>query len=1199
MSTIAVSIIIPVFNTENYLSTCLDSVLNQTLGNIEIICINDGSTDSSLEILKNYQEMDHRIKIIDKDNEGQGIARNIGIDNAVGEYIAFVDSDDFIKKDMLEKLYNSSKKSNLDLVMCKVASYNELTNEINDSLWYYSLGIFKDFEKNVFSHKDTMDFTCEISVTPYNKLYKNSFIKKHNIKFAENLIFEDEVFFYDVYLKANKVSIVDETLYYYRINREGSTVEKTEYKDYSDIVPIFKLIIEKFIETNNWDDYKVNVSNRFIHLMLWRYSQTSKKYRKSFFYSLKELLIQLLEDNVIKNNLSLKIKHRVDLLVNSVDYDDFVINDKYKLFSIVMACYNVENYISDAIESVINQSFGFESNVELILVDDGSTDKTSEICLSYVNNYPDNIKYFYQENQGQASARNLGLKHINGKYVNFLDSDDTLRADTLEYVFPFFEKHFDDIDLVSIPIRFFERQKGDHKLNYKYKTDKVVDLNKFWCYPQLSASSAFFKSELFDKFEFDTNLVSSEDSIMVNKILLEKMAYGVVKKGAYNYRKRFDESSTIDTSNKSINFYNNRLKNYFINLINYSLEKYSLVPKFIQYMIIYDIQWIFYSNNVQLLLAKNNESEEFYNNLKYIAKFLDDEIILKHRNVTLNVKNYLLKSKYDSETSTKIEDGDVVIYVGDILLDRLSIHKFWLDIIEIKRNTLYISGMFKSFFDKNKIEIVLTKEINDEIFEYPSKCIEYSDRISDEFSESIINFDFEVPLSEDKQSVIGLYVKYSSSEDVFVNLEMDFLSHARMSKVSNYSIWDNYLIKYYGKGFVIKRYHYFNMIKSEISVLKNIFIKKGPYWTSALIFRFLYLLLFPFYRNKKIWLFMDRRHQADDNAEHLYKYSIKQNDRIKKYYTICEDSNDFNRLKNLDNIVPFYSIKQRLIYLFADKIISSHPDENILNPFWGKNIKYYSGLINSGKIFLQHGVTKDDISMWLKKYDKNIELLVTVSEIERNSFYQYKYNYNDGVVQVLGFPRFDGLENISDKKQILIMPSWRENLSYTYKSQINKSEYFKKINSLINNEKLVNLAKEYGYKIIFKPHPKVYEFIDLFNKKEEVIFDESTRYQELFNNSSILITDYSSVAFDFSYNKKPIVYYQYGDDYNFKNRYFNYETMGFGEVTKDEGELIDIIEEYLKTDCNMKEVYNKRVDNFYMFNDKNNCKRVYEAIRKL
>ena len=1198
MNSVLVSVIIPVYNTENYLSRCLDSVLNQSLENIEIICINDGSTDSSLEILKNYQKKDNRIKIINKNNEGQGIARNIGINEAIGDYIAFVDSDDFIKEDMLEKLYNSCINNNLDMVMCKVASFNELTNEINDSLWYYSLGVFNDFEKTVFSHKDTINFTCEISVTPYNKLYKSSLIKKFDIKFAENLIFEDEVFFYDVYLKARRVSIVDETLYYYRMNREGSTVENTEDKNYSDIVPIFKLIIEKFIETNNWENYKIYVSNRFIHLMLWRYSQTSKKFRKDFFYSLKELLIDLLDDDDIKNNLSSKIKHRVKLLINSTNYEEFLINDKSKLFSIVMACYNVENYISDAIESVINQSFGFESNVELILVDDGSTDNTSEICLGYVRDYPENIKYFYQENQGQASARNFGLKHINGKYINFLDSDDTLRADTLEYVFPFFEENYNYVDLVSIPIRFFERQKGDHILNYKYKKDKIVDLNKYWCYPQLSASSAFFKSELFDKFQFDTNLVSSEDSIMVNKILLEKMAYGVVKKGAYNYRKRFDESSTIDTSNKSMEFYNNRLKDYFINLIDYSLKKYPTVPKFLQYMIIYDIQWLF-SKDLFRLLSQYGESKKFYNNLKYISDHLDDEIILKHKNVSLNIKNYLLKCKYDAETSIKIEDNDVMIYVGDIVLDRLSIHKFWLDIIEIRNNKLYISGMFKSFFDKNKIKIILTKETNDKIYEYESKSIDYSDRISDEFSESIINFDFEVPLSKNKEYTIKLYVKYSSSENVSVNLEMDFLSHARMSKVSNYSIWDNYFIKYYGKMFKIKNYSYFSMIKSEISVLKNIFIKKGPYWTSALVFRLLYLILFPFYRNKKIWLFMDRRHQADDNAEHLYKYSIKQNDGIKKYYALCEDSNDFNRLKSLKNIVPFYSIKQRLIYLFADKIISSHPDENILNPFWGKNIKYYSGLINSGKIFLQHGVTKDDISVWLKKYDKNLELLVTVSEIERNSFYEYKYNYAEGIVQVLGFPRFDGLENISDKKQILIMPSWRENLSYTYKSQINKSEYFKKINSLINNEKLVNLAKKHGYAIIFKPHPKVYEFIDLFNKKEEVIFDESTNYQELFNNSSILITDYSSVAFDFSYNKKPIVYYQYGDDYNFKEGYFDYETMGFGEVTKYEDDLINIIEEYLINDCNMKEIYKKRVDNFYMFNDKNNCKRVYEAIRKL
>lgn len=145
MSKIKVSVIVPVFNVEEYLSTSLDSILNQTLKDIEIICINDGSTDASLDILENYAKKDARIKIISKKNEGQGIARNIGLDNAQGEFIAFVDSDDFIKEDMLEKSYEKSVSKNLDLVMYKVSSFDNETHEINDNLWYYSLKCFDGF----------------------------------------------------------------------------------------------------------------------------------------------------------------------------------------------------------------------------------------------------------------------------------------------------------------------------------------------------------------------------------------------------------------------------------------------------------------------------------------------------------------------------------------------------------------------------------------------------------------------------------------------------------------------------------------------------------------------------------------------------------------------------------------------------------------------------------------------------------------------------------------------------------------------------------------------------------------------------------------------------------------------------------------------------------------------------------------------
>lgn len=389
------------------------------------------------------------------------------------------------------------------------------------------------------------------------------------------------------------------------------------------------------------------------------------------------------------------------------------------------------------------------------------------------------------------------------------------------------------------------------------------------------------------------------------------------------------------------------------------------------------------------------------------------------------------------------------------------------------------------------------------------------------------------------------------------------------------------------------------MIFAEIHVLKRIFKRKGAYWTSALMFRLLYLVVYPFYRNKEIWLFMDKRETADDNAIHLFKYSIKMKDNIKKYFTISKDSKHFGELKELKNILSFYSIKQRLMFLLSDKIISSHPDESVLNPFFNKNVKLYSGLVNSEKIFLQHGVTKDNVSRWLRRYDKDLSLLVTVSDREAMSFLDHGYNYDEEIIQVLGFPRFDNLNDESNKRQILVMPSWRRYLENLTIDEIKHSEYFIKFNSLLNDEKLINFLKQKDYKIIFRPHPKVLDFIDLFDSNSQVIIDTDSKYQVLFNNSSLLISDYSSVSFDFAYIKKPVLYYHYADDYHFKESYFDYEEMGFGEVINSHDNLVETIIDYVDNGCAMKEEYIKKVENFFKFIDKNNCKRVYESIKKL
>ncbi|WP_407453384.1 CDP-glycerol:glycerophosphate glycerophosphotransferase [Methanobrevibacter sp.] len=884
-----------------------------------------------------------------------------------------------------------------------------------------------------------------------------------------------------------------------------------------------------------------------------------------------------------------------------------------KLFSVVMACYNCQDYLDETINSLLNQTLSFKDYIQLILVNDGSSDNTEKICQKYLNQYPENIIYISQENQGQAVARNNGLKYATGDYINFLDSDDKFSLNAFEEILNFF-KNNSEINFASIPMFFFDGEDGEHPLNYKYEKTKVVDLSKDWDYPQLHANASFFKAELFPKYQFATNIVSSEDALMINKMLIDNPSYGVIKNAKYWYRRRKNNSSTLNSVYLRKEFYHDRLINYFKELINLSKDKYDNVPKFTQYLIVYDLQWMFRINSVSEIL-EIDEIEQIYVDIKDILANLDDNIILSLRDDRLNIRNHMLAIKYSSvnvdlnkivtcqDIHSEYVDGISCMYSGDKLIDQLDIHKIWLDIIEIRKDILYISGYLMSFFRDEDLQIELVKTTNSKKEKFIAKRVYYQNTAKTFLNCSIedrYNFDVEIPIDEDCSiEIITRFVGENSDENSKWNLTNDFSYYARISTLSNYSISNNYFLKFKENKFFISNYSYLKMIKNEIPILLRILKRRENHYNSALIIRILYTILYPFYRNRRIWLFMDKIESADDNAEHLYKYSIAKDDGIKKYFTVDKDSNDFRRLKNLKNILPFNSLKQRLVYLFAEKIISSHPDDEILNPFINKNEKSYAGLISSDKIFLQHGVTKDNVSSWLHKYEKNLKLIVTVSDEEAKSFLDEGYNYKKEIIQVLGFPRFDNLERTKTNKQILIMPSWRKKLLYAPQQYIMDSEYFQAINSLINNEDLIELAKRYGYQIIFKPHPRVYDYIELFDTNNYVKVDEDTTYQELFKSSDLMVTDYSSVAFDFAYMKKPLIYYQYGNDYNFDEGYFKYRTMGFGEVLTTQEELITTIEDYLKDDCKMNGEYESRVDNFYKYKDKNNCERVYDAILKL
>ena len=435
MKNVKVSIIIPSFNTEKYICQCLDSVVNQTLKDIEIICVDNLSTDNTLNILKEYAKKDDRIKVISNKQKGAATSRNVGIDAACGEYIGFVDSDDYIHLEMFEKLYDTAKSKDLDMCMCKISTFEDGSDDLNDDIWYFALNCFNQLEKDVFNHRDTKEFIGEIAVTVYNKIYKKSMIENNHIRFATNLLFEDEIFFYDTYLHSNRVSVIPYNLYYYRTNREGSLMEQTENKDFSSVVDVFKTIRNLFIKTNNYEEYKIILCNIFIPMGIWRYGLSSEKYHESFFIDLKADCLDLFEDKEILENLPVHIVDRVDNLLNSSDWIEFDKKENFKDISVILTCYNNAETIDNSILSVINQNLDFKKHIQLIIVDDGSDDETKEICEKYVKLYPDNIVYIYQHHQGKSNAVNLGVKYTKGKYYHYIDGNCELKPDELFKIF--------------------------------------------------------------------------------------------------------------------------------------------------------------------------------------------------------------------------------------------------------------------------------------------------------------------------------------------------------------------------------------------------------------------------------------------------------------------------------------------------------------------------------------------------------------------------------------------------------------------------------------------------------------------------------------------------------------------------------------------------------------------------------------------
>lgn len=306
-----ISIIIPIYNTGKYLTKCLDSVINQTLKDLEIICVNDGSTDNSLDILKIYAKKDSRIKIIDKANSGYGKSMNMGIDNSDGEYIGIVESDDFVELNMFENLYNIAQQNNTDVVKSDFYYYENKRSRKAGKIPRNKSGKIFNIKK------DTSILKMMPSI--WSSLYKKDFLTKNNIRFMETpgASYQDTSFAFKTLVTAERLFFTEKAYYQYRQDNENSSVQSKakvfcicdeweEITNYINKKPQIKVLINDIKLSTQFNAYKWNtlrISEEYRDEFIDKYQQTFKKYcangeiQKGFYKRVnKKELVMLLND---------------------------------------------------------------------------------------------------------------------------------------------------------------------------------------------------------------------------------------------------------------------------------------------------------------------------------------------------------------------------------------------------------------------------------------------------------------------------------------------------------------------------------------------------------------------------------------------------------------------------------------------------------------------------------------------------------------------------------------------------------------------------------------------------------------------------------------------------------------------------------------------------------------------------------------
>lgn len=843
-------------------------------------------------------------------------------------------------------------------------------------------------------------------------------------------------------------------------------------------------------------------------------------------------------------------------------------------FSLVTAVYNVEAYLPDFIRSIEGQTFG-TSQIEVVAVDDGSTDASLALLEAWRERCPELVRIISQANAGQGAARNAGLVAATGTWVTFTDPDDMLDPAFFAVADAFAASHGSVKVMASKPLMFDEahnRVRDRHARRGQYAAgNRVVDLRR---YPVVFTGSSTVSIYRLDEIRrqglaFDSRIRPTfEDGHFAARFVLGigDPLIGVLRDARYLYRQRRSLNSTMQVGWEQPGRYSTIFDLGFLDLIERAKSAFGSVPAWLQNLLLYELS--FYLIEDAAISSKVRLAPEmadaFHDRFAAVVRELDPGVIT---GFTLRV----------------FQPATI-----DLLL-----HGFRDD------------PWRPTAAERTKADTMmgLTRLVYRYHGSVPSEAITVGGRqVKPAFAKiRPVTFFGRTMLQE-------RIVWIPSGPDIVLVVDGAMLAivDAPLPKLGRPPAIRPVAVK--GRASLRDRLRQRSATRALTAKGRRIAIR----------IRLGLIAARRGYRDA--WVLMDRVDDADDNGERLFEYLQASRPDINAWFVLERGSADWKRLRGagVRRLVAYGTRDYRALMLHASWLVSSHADRAIVQP---KALDRALDRPTWHVAFLQHGVIKDDLSAWLNTRDIDLFVTSTGPELASIADDGTAYRFTSKEASNTGLPRFDRLlakgmaVPESERTLVIVAPTWRRYLTTPPEIGTQKRElvdlywgspYEVAWSAVLRSPEIAEALSRRGWRLGFMPHPNVQPVLadmDLPAHVERLSFTD-TDVQGLYGRCALLVTDYSSVAFNAAYLDRPVVYYQFDRDdveagaHIGRKGYFEYERDGFGPVALTHEAAVAEIVAAIEAGRRPSPVYQERIDRTFVTRDGRACERVVAAIEE-